>query len=182
MLTLTPPRLVLLLLLSLASVMPAHPAHAESLEGKVEKILVPYAKELAASATVVQAVKAANEKKKGKTISNAEWKRKAVTDPFVQSLLSNEAANELEKKRALFVSEIFVSSADGTKVAFLDKTSSWNHKGRPKHDLPMTGKVWIGKLELDESSGVNQIQVSVPVLEGGRPIGTITVAAAATKL
>ena len=39
------------------------------------------------------------------------------------------------------------------KAAFFGKTSSWIHKGKPKHDLPMSGKTWTGAPELDQSSG-----------------------------
>ena len=80
------------------------------------------------------------------------------------------------------MSEAFVSSANGTKVAFLAKTTSWSHKGKPKHETPMTGKVWQGPLETDKSSGVQQIQVAVPVLDGGKPIGSLVVGYAISKL
>jgi len=33
----------------------------------------------------------------------------------------------------------------------------------------MTGKNWQGPIEIDESSGQRQLQISVPVLDGGKP-------------
>jgi len=153
----------------------------ETVRKRAESIMVPYAKELAALPVVIAAVKLANAKQKIK-MDNALWKRTSVEDPIVQDLSNNVVATELKNKKVGYVSEVFISAADGTKVAFIEKTTSWNHSGKPKHDLPMHGKVWIGKLELDNSSGVNQIQVSVPVLDNGRPIGSIVIGAAATKL
>jgi hypothetical protein len=75
-----------------------------------------------------------------------------------------------------------VSGADGSKVAFLTKPSSWSHAGKPKHDKPMTGKTWQGDVEVDASTGARQIQVSVPVLDGGKPIGSIVVGFSIAKL
>jgi hypothetical protein len=80
------------------------------------------------------------------------------------------------------VSEAFVSGADGGKVAFLGKTSNWSHKGKPKHDQPMSGKTWQGQVEVDESSGLQQVQVAVPVLDGGKPIGSLVVGLSVGKL
>lgn len=80
------------------------------------------------------------------------------------------------------VTEIFVNAADGTKVAFLSKTSNWSHKGKPKHDDPMAGKTWQGSIEMDESTGLKSIQVAVPVMDGGKAIGSMTIGYSITKL
>jgi hypothetical protein len=77
---------------------------------------------------------------------------------------------------------MFVSGANGAKVAFLSKTTSFFHKGKPKHDMPMTGKIWVGEIEVDESTGAKQVQIAVPVLDGKTPIGTIVVGLSVTKL
>ena len=66
--------------------------------------------------------------------------------------------------------------------AFLSKTSNWNHKGKPKHDVPMAGKMWQGPLEVDESRGIKQIQIAVPVSDGDKPIGSLVVGISVTKL
>lgn len=51
------------------------------------------------------------------------------------------------------------------KVGLLSvKLTSWTHKGKPKHDLPIQGKKWTGEIEVDESTGLEQIQISIPVL------------------
>ena len=73
-------------------------------------------------------------------------------------------------------------STDGTKAAFLSKTTGWSHKGKPKHDLPMSGKSWQGPVEVDESTGLQQVQVAVPVLDGGKPVGSLVVGLSLSKL
>ncbi len=73
------------------------------------------------------------------------------------------------------ITECFVSGADGTKVGFLSKPTYWSHSDKDKHRIPMSGKNWTGQPELDESTGKTQIQVGIPVLDGGRPIGSIVV-------
>ena len=37
-------------------------------------------------------------------------------------------------------------------------------------------------VEVDESSGMQQIQLAVPVLDGGKPIGSLVVGISITKL
>jgi hypothetical protein len=80
------------------------------------------------------------------------------------------------------VSEAFLSGADGFKVAFLSKPTNWSHKGKPKHDVPMTGKTWQGPVEVDESTGTQQVQVAVPVKDGGKVIGSLVVGLSVDKL
>ena len=105
-----------------------------------------------------------------------------MLDPFVRGFSKNDAATFLKSKKTDVIAEAFVSAADGRKVAFLAKTSGWSHKGKPKHDVPMTGKTWQGAVEVDESSGVQSVQVAVPVMDGGKPIGSVVVGLAIAKL
>jgi len=46
----------------------------------------------------------------------------------------------------------------------------------------MTGKTWQGQPEVDESTGLQQVQVAVPILDGGKPIGSLVVGLSLTKL
>ena len=48
--------------------------------------------------------------------------------------------------------------------------------------LPMSGKTWQGEVEVDESSGLQQLQVAVPVLDSGKPIGSLVVGLSIGKL
>jgi hypothetical protein len=111
-----------------------------------------------------------------------KWKTLPILDPFVRSFSKNPAGEFLKGKKTGSVSEAFLSGADGNKVAFLAKTSGWCHKGKPKHDVPMTGKTWQGPVEVDESTGLQQVQVAVPVLDGDKPIGSLVVGLSISKL
>jgi len=135
-------------------------------------------------ATVVAAVKAHNAgpSAEAKAMTQEKWKALPVLDPFVRGLSKNTLAEHLKTRRDGSWSELFVSGADGTKVALFNKTSSWSHKGKDKHDVPMQGRTWIGETEVDASSGVEQIQVGLPVLDGGKPIGSVVVGLAVSKL
>ena len=124
----------------------------------------------------------ANPPAEGKGMTQEKWTNLTMLSPEVKAFSKNDLANYLRTIKDTSVSEIFVSCADGTKAAFLSKTTNWSHKGKPKHDVPMSGKTWIGKPELDESSGVRQVQIGLPVLDNGKPIGSIVVGLNLSKL
>jgi hypothetical protein len=138
----------------------------------------------ASDPAVVGATKAhnASEPADHAAMSQGKWTSLTVLDPFVRSFAKNEAGMFLKSKKSAEVTEAFISDAKGDKVAFLSKTSSWSHKGKPKHEVPMSGKVWYGGVEEDESTGVQQIQVSVPVMDGGKAIGSLVVGFSVAKL
>lgn len=138
----------------------------------------------AATPAIVDAVKAYNSAKspEAAALDQAKWTGLSVIDPFVRSLTKNPAAEVLKAKKGEVVSEAFLSGADGGKVAFLGKPTNWSHQGKPKHDQPMSGKTWQGPVEIDDSSGLQQVQVAVPVLDGGKPIGSLVVGLSVGKL
>lgn len=133
---------------------------------------------------VVSAVKAYNAAPPAelKGMTNEKWKGLTVLDPVVRGLSRNPLAAHLKAVKDEAVTECFVSGADGGKVAFLAKTTSWTHKGKDKHMLPMGGKTWIGPVEVDDSTGQQQVQVAFPVLDGGKPIGSVVVGLGVSKL
>jgi hypothetical protein len=134
-------------------------------------------KALSSDPQVVSAVKGYNTNPPAdcKAMTNEKWKDLTVLDPFVRSFSKNTLAEYLKTKKDEMIAEAFVSGASGAKVAFLSKPTSWTHKGKPKHEVPMTGKTWVGPVEVDESTGQQQIQVGLPVMDGGTPIGSIVV-------
>ena len=133
---------------------------------------------------IVAAVKAHNASTSAaeQSMTNEKWKSLTLLDPFVRSYSKNELTQYLKTKADDSIAEAFVSGADGTKVAFLSKPTSWSHKGKDKHEMPMSGKTWYGPVEVDESSGARQIQVAIPVLDGKKPIGSIVVGLKVSKL
>jgi len=131
----------------------------------------------AADATIVKAVKAQNETPPADLagMTQDKWKALGILDPIVRGFTKNDAGVALKAQKTDSISEAFISSADGTKVAFLSKPTNWSHKGKPKHEVPMTGKTWQGTVEVDDSTGIRQIQVSVPILDGDKAIGSLVV-------
>lgn len=115
-------------------------------------------------------------------LNQDKWRALTVLDPLVRGFTKNAAAQFLKARKDDVVTEAFVSGAAGTKVAFVAKTSNWSHQGKDKHEVPMTGKTWQGPIEVDESSGQQQLQIAVPVLDGGKPIGSLVVGLSVTKL
>jgi hypothetical protein len=174
-------------LLALCMLLTAYVASGAALDAASQAKVDAKVKEIqswAADRTVVEAVKAYNGAKSAEAaaMDQPKWIAATVLDPFVRSLTKNTAAEFLKTHKGDVVSEAFVSGADGGKVAFLAKPTNWNHKGKPKHDAPMSGKTWRGEVEVDQSSGLQQIQVAVPVLDGTRPIGSLVVGLSIIKL
>jgi hypothetical protein len=146
--------------------------------------LMKQASELAKSAELVAAVRDYNAKAGAgnQDMNQDKWSKLTIMDPVVKELRSNATAKLLQSRKADVVSEAFVSGADGTKVGFLSKPSNWSHKGKPKHDDPMAGKSWIGTPEKDASTGLSQVQFALPIVDAGKPIGSLVIGVAVNKL
>lgn len=141
-------------------------------------------KKVVSDTKVVEAVKTVNTAAlvDYKDMTQDKWKELPVLDPKVRYFSKNPTAEFLKSKKSDAITEIFVNAADGTKVAFLSKTSNWSHKGKAKHDDPMAGKTWQGSVEVDESTGLKSVQVALPVMDGSKAIGSMTVGFSVTKL
>ncbi len=134
---------------------------------------------------IVDAVKAYNAtppSPEAKAMTNENWHSLAIFDPFVRAIGKSPLSELLKGMRNDVIIKIFVSGADGGKVGFDSKTEHWTHKDMPKHEVPMSGKTWIGPVKLDDSTGLQTIQVGLPVLSGGKPIGSIVFGLRADKL
>lgn len=161
--------------------------HAQGITPEIQARIDAKIKEIqawAADEVIVRAVREhnANPSPEAKAMTQDKWKTLPVLDPFVRSFSKNAAAERLKARKDDTVTEAFISGADGTKVAFLSKPSNWSHKGNDKHEVPMTGKTWQGQPEVDESTGLQQVQVAVPILDGGKPIGSLVVGLSLSRL
>ncbi|NOT00940.1 MAG: hypothetical protein HOP29_09950 [Phycisphaerales bacterium] len=138
---------------------------------------LPEIRRWAGDPTIVKEVRSQNEapSETARNLNQENCKSLSVLDPLVREFSKNEVGRFLKSVKGDDVAEAFVSAANGTKVGFLTKTTNWSHAGKPKHEVPMTGSVWYGSVEVDESTGLQQVQVSVPVLEDGKPIGSLVV-------
>lgn len=140
----------------------------------------------AADPVIVSAVKEQNGKGPIAGMDNPAWKTTRRSDPVVKGFQGNAAGQYLKGRvqdSGGAFSEAFLSGSHGEKVAFVEKTTSYIHTGQAKFDVPFSsGKAWQGKPEFDESSQTYAIQVSVPVLAEGKPIGVLVVGVSLEKI
>jgi hypothetical protein len=164
-----------------ASALDITPDVQQEIERQIEVV-----KSWAADPAVVQAVVAHNDKGPLAGMDNAKWKTVRRSEALVKAFQSNPAALYLQqqvKASGEMYSEAFLNGGGGEKVAFVEKPSSYIHKGQAKFDVPFgSGKAWQGKPEFDESSQTHQIQVSVPVLSHGKAVGALVVGLNLTRL
>jgi len=168
--------------ISLVSI-PAKADLSAEAKTKVAERLKQYSS-LGSDPAVVKAVREFNAAPpaEAKGMTQDKWKGLSVISTEIRAFSKNALASFLKGKKDDGITEIFVSGADGNKVAFLAKTTGWCHKGKPKHDLPMSGKTWTGSVEVDESTGKQQVQIAFPVLEKGKAIGSMVIGLDIAKL
>ena len=106
-------------------------------------------------------------------MTQEKWSELTVLDPFVRSLSKNEVGVFLKSKMMDSISLVLVNDAQGFKVGYVTKSKNWSHKGLPQHENPMLGKLFQGNPETHASTGVLQVLMGIPVLENGKPIGTL---------
>jgi hypothetical protein len=160
-----------MVLISTAGFAQAPPEIKAKFDAKVKQL-----QRFSSDPQIVSAVKSYNATApsvEAKAMTNEQWRSLSLFDPFVRSIGKSAFSEYLKTLRDDEVAKIFVSGADGGKVGFDAKTEHWTHKGMPKHDVPMSGQMWVGSVKLDDSTGLQMIQVSFPVLDAGRPIGSI---------
>lgn len=138
----------------------------------------------ASDPVIVNAVKAqnANLPEAIATTTPEKWDSLTVLDPFVRSLSKNEVGIFLKSKMTESLTLALVNDASGHKVAFVTKPKNWLHKGLPQHEQPMTGKPFQGQVQVHPATGVLQLLLSTPVLDGDKPIGVVIVGVSASKL
>jgi len=107
------------------------------------------------------------------------WVAKDNIEDFVKALMSNQVSARLKKQIAAhtYIPEAFIMNAQGTIIGETDRTSTYWKGEQEKFTAAYNGgvgAVWFGKLAYDESSKTNGVQISVPVVKGGKAIGAIT--------
>jgi len=140
----------------------------------------------AAERVIVRAVVEQNVKGPLSGMDNPKWKVLRRSDPEVTAFQSNPAGQFLRAKLEAsggLITEAFLNGAQGEKVAFAEKTTSYIHKGAAKFDVPFTTRnAWQGRPEFDESAQTYQIQISVPVLADGQAVGALVVGISLSQL
>ena len=132
---------------------------------------------------IVNAVKAENAK--AKTLdqikaADTAWSSTAGIAPNMKAIMDSECGKQLIawRDKNTFVSEVFVMDNQGANVAMTDKTSDYWQGDEDKFIKCFNGGdgvVFVGDESFDESAQVYQVQVSVPVMDGGATIGAICI-------
>lgn len=140
---------------------------------------------------VIAAVKAQNEANAGLTqadIDALDLKWRGGDETLISGVLNNELSVYLQGIRDQgegLYTEIFVMDNKGLNVGQSDKTSDyWQGDEAKWTEVYPVGAdaIHISDVEEDESSQTFQMQISLPVVDGGEVIGAVTVGVNADML
>lgn len=111
--------------------------------------------------------------------TDQKWQKTAGLDVFMKSLMVSECGAHLEGlvKSTEYLAEIFVMDNQGANVAMTNKTSDYWQGDEAKFQKSFaggSGAVFVDEVKFDDSTQAYLVQVSVPVLDGGKAIGAIT--------
>lgn len=131
---------------------------------------------------IVAAVKAQNAKKVPlATIQSLDKQWMAgKADALIKQTITGACADHLRQLAATNASygEIFVMDDQGANVCANEKTSDYWQGDEAKWQRAFAdgkGAVFIDRPRYDDSASRNLAQISVPVMDGGRAIGAITI-------
>ena len=166
------------------------PVSADPINDKMQKKIEVYKKQTvawAADPLVVGAVKDANSKGPIPGMGNAKWKELKETDPVVSAFVTNATGKQLTKwmeADAKGINKIVLSGAKSQRVAFTSMPAIYLGKGKPNFDTSMNdGKVWQqDESKPDPSTNIDTVQISAPVMDGGKVIGVLLVSLTADAL
>lgn len=145
---------------------------------------------LGSDPVIVQAVK--QENSKGKTLAQIQemdkkWMATAGIDDFMKAMMDSDCGKHIRnfQKSEPYYAEIFVMDNQGANVAMSDKTSDYWQGDEAKFKESYkggAGAVHIGDVKFDDSTQSYLVQVSVPVKDGDKVIGAITIGVDVDKL
>ena len=107
------------------------------------------------------------------------WIAEKGISSFMRSLLDSPCSARLKQLTAdlPFILEAFIMDNQGALAGLTSKTSDYWQGDEAKFTESFKageGAVHLGQLEYDRSVGATVVQISVPVVQGGRAIGAIT--------
>lgn len=111
---------------------------------------------------------------------DASWRESKSLTPFKLSLQTNQAGSFLKStvERLQTLNEAFVTDNQGANVAAFPATSDYWQGDEEKWSASFnggSGRIFMGELELDESTQTYAVQISAPVLDRGETIGVLVV-------
>jgi hypothetical protein len=137
--------------------------------------------QLGTEQAVLDAVNAANAE--GKTMAqieemDAQWKadkKAGKTADYMTALMENDCAKKLNEIMGQheFITEIFVTDNQGANVAQTGGTGDYWQGDEAKFQEVFNKGILVADVEQED--GKNISQVSVPVIDGDKHIGTMTI-------
>lgn len=161
----------------------------QDLEKRIQEFASTELSEWLNNPELIEAIIAQNEEHDGLTQSDIDeldmtWREETsqADHPMIEDLLSRSTSNYLRDMQfdsGGIVTEVFVMDNLGLNVAQSDPTSDYWQGDEAKFQETFgkgTGTIHVGDIELDESSGSYQIQVSMTISDpvNGQPIGAAT--------
>lgn len=108
------------------------------------------------------------------------WRNTSDVDSFMSAMMENKASKrllELERSKP-FLIELFLMDNQGANVAMTNKTSDYWQGDEAKFQESFkggAGAVHVGDVEYDESTLAYLVQVSIPIKDGDKVIGAMTI-------
>jgi hypothetical protein len=165
--------LVLGMVMTLGGLSAAHAELAPAVQANgYKKKLV----EWAANPVIVAAAKESNSKGGlAAGMSNAKWDGLADADPLVKSFQHNAAGKLLTQwEMDKVLDKLYVRDEKGNLVAGSNKPLLYNNSNRPPFANPFKGQPWAaGEAKSDPTTQKKSVQLGVPILDGGKPIGVL---------
>jgi hypothetical protein len=150
----------------------------DKLEGKMRA-----ARHMAFHPVILRAVRSQNNEQLSMDViqrRDAEW-RSAQGETALQRSISQSRASQVLRalvERNPDFNEAFATDNQGANVAMFPATSDYWQGDEAKWINSFNngdGKVWVGDIELDESTGEVAVQVSVPILDQDETIGVLVI-------
>jgi len=147
------------------------PAAVQTKVDKAKKYLV----QLAANPVVVAAVRESNTRDAA-DMTNGKWLDLNEADPYVKAILTSKVSTMIAKweKDDDTVNKILLRDQKGRLVGASVRPLLYNNASRPVFANALKGQVWAAdEIKPDTSTQIPSVHVSVPVLDGGKPIGVL---------
>lgn len=179
----------------LAGLLAVSSAGASEVQDKARALATAEISQIASDPVVIEAIKAQNAKHASLTQDDVDsmdktWRaeRKSATSPMIDDVASRPVSSQLasfrDSGKGLYT-EVFVMDDKGLNVGMSDPTSDyWQGDEAKWKETFLAGPdaIHVSDVEKDDSTGTFQLQVSTTVVDGGKPIGAITVGVDADQL
>lgn len=164
-------------------------AYSNEIEDTLREIVATQLAPWLENSDVLSAIRTQNVKHSALTQSDIDgldqkWRAEvnAAAKPFIDEVLARTASQYLSEMRSGtggMVTEVFIMDNRGLNVAQSDPTSDYWQGDEDKFQKTFgmgSGSIHIGEIELDESSGSYQVQVSLSIDDpaSGQTIGAAT--------